>query len=96
MNSITSNDIHDMARHWLNTPVGAYLGSGYGQDIKALLQLPQVDGMADEFLRKMRTDVQVLNALPPGSVNLYGITSQSDRLDLVVEVAGQAIEVTRG
>lgn len=94
MTTITGNDINGMVRHWLSTPVGAYLGSDYGQDAKALLQLPQADGAADEFLRKMRADVGVLDALPPGAVNLYGVTSQSDRLDLVVEVAGQAIEVT--
>lgn len=51
---------------------------------------------ADSFLRKMRSDVPVLQALPTGSLNLYGVPSLPDRLDLIVEVAGQTIEVTGG
>lgn len=96
MASITGNDIRHMVRHWLNTPVGAYLGSDYGQDVKALLQQPQTDGAPDAFLQKLRSDVTVLQALPTGSLNLYGVPSLPDRLDLIVEVAGQTIEVTGG
>ena len=44
----------------------------------------------------MRSDVPVLEALPAGSLNLYGVPSAPDRLDLVVEVFGQAIEITGG
>ncbi len=95
MATITGNEIQGMVGHWLKTPVGAYLGSGYGQDAKAMLQLPQSDGAPDAFLQKLRTDVAVLQALPAGSVNLYGVQTPPDRLDLVIEVAGQAIEVPR-
>jgi len=35
---ITPDDIVGMVRHWLSTPVEAYLGSGYGSDVRALLQ----------------------------------------------------------
>lgn len=94
MATITGNDIQSMVRHWLNTPVCGYLGSDYGQDIKALLQLPHADGAPEAFLRKMRGDVFALQVLPAGSVNLYGLPSFPDRLDLVVEVAGQTIGVT--
>ncbi|MCM1128931.1 MAG: hypothetical protein NC211_03510 [Alistipes senegalensis] len=94
MATITGNDTQNMVRHWLNTPVGSYLGSDYGQDVKSLLQRPHADGAADAFLAKMREDVPVLQALPAGALNLYGITSLPDRLDLVIEVAGQAIEIT--
>jgi hypothetical protein len=93
MATITGHDIQGMARHWLNTPVGSYLGSDYGQDAKSLLQLPQSDGAPEAFLQKMREDVPALQALPAGSVNLYGVPTPPDRLDLIVEVAGQAIQV---
>jgi hypothetical protein len=96
MATITANDVQGMVRHWLNTPVGGYLGSDYGQDTKSLLQRPHADGMYDSFLSKMQSDIPVLQALPPGSVNLYGIPSLPDRLDLVVDVAGQAIEISGG
>jgi len=94
MVAINGNDIQNMVRHWLNTPVGGYLGSDYGQDTKSLLQRPHAEGASDSFLLKMRTDVPVLQALPASSMNLYGIPSAPDRLDLVVEIAGQAINLT--
>lgn len=93
--TISGIEIQGMVRHWLNAPVCGYLGSDYGQDLKALLHLPQADGSADEFLQKMRQDVQVLQALPPGSVNLYAVNTPPDEQELIVEVAGQGIEVTR-
>ncbi|MCO6429023.1 hypothetical protein [Nitrosomonas communis] len=93
--TITSNDIQDMVTHWLSTPAYSYLGSDYGQDIKSLLQLPQSDGRPEEQLQKLREDVPVLQVLPSNSVNLYGVQTPPDRLDLVIEVAGHAIEVPR-
>lgn len=96
MAQITGIDIQRMVRHWLNTPVNGYLGSGYGQDIKALLQNPLSSGEADGVLQKLRADVPVLAVLPDGAVNLYGVQSGIDRLDLVIEVAGQAVTVGEG
>lgn len=93
MATITGNTIQEMVGHWLNVPVGAYLGSDYGQDAKSLLQLPQSDGAADGFLRKLRSDVPALQSLPDGAVNLYGVRSAPDRLDLMIEIAGQTIQV---
>lgn len=92
-NISTGNDVQGMVRHWLNVPIGGYLGSDYGQDIKALLQLPQADGRADAFIQKMREDVPMLNAMPAGSVNIYAVQSAPDRTDLLIEVAGQAIQL---
>jgi len=93
MATITGNDIQEMVGHWLKCPVGAYLGSDYGQDAKALLQRPQSDGAAEGFIQKLRTDVPVLQSLPDGSVNLYGVQTAPDRLDLMIEVAGQTIQI---
>ncbi len=93
MTPITGSDIQQMVDHWLRTPTNGYLGSGYGQDAKSLLQRPQSDGAPDAFLNKLRTDVPVLQALPVGAVNLYRVSTAPDRLDLVIEVAGRAITV---
>jgi hypothetical protein len=95
MTAINGTDIQAMVRHWLNTPMNAYLGSDYGQNINALLQQPQMDGAADAVLQKLLSDVPILKSLPAGSVNLYGMQTAPDRLDLVIEVAGQVIEVPR-
>lgn len=92
--TITGRDVQQMVRHWLETPVNGYLGSDYGQDGRRLLQQPQADSVrANAFLQKLRNDVSILKALPAGSVNLYGKTAAPDRLELTIEVAGQAITV---
>lgn len=93
METITAPDIQNMVDHWLHTPVNGYLGSDYGQDLKALLQQPQLAGLADEALAKLTNDVSVLQILPAGSTNIYGVHTQPDRLDLVIEVAGTAFAV---
>jgi len=94
MATITGIDIQGMVRHWLNTPAGSYLGSGYGSTLKELLQRPQADGMADAVIQKMRADIPILQSLPSGAINIYSLATAPDRLDLVIEVAGQAIEVS--
>lgn len=93
MATITGNNIQDMVSHWLKTPVNGYLGSDYGQDIKALLQNPLSSGEPEVVLQKLRVDVPVLQSIPDGSVNLYSVQTPPDRLDLVIEVAGQGIQV---
>jgi len=93
MATITGIDIQGMVRHWLNTPEGAYLGSSYGSNIKELLQNPQAIGRADAVILKMKTDIPILQSLPSGSINIYSITSSADKLELVIDVAGQIVQV---
>lgn len=93
MSDINGSDIQGMIGHWLETPVYGYLGSDYGQDIKALLQNPQASGQAEEYIAKLKDDVPILQVMPAGSVNLYGVQTPPDRLDLVLEVAGAAFTI---
>lgn len=96
MSTITGDNVQDMVSDWLQTPVNAYLGSSYGQDLKRVLHNPMATPMADQQLAKLRGDVPVLQALPAGAVNLYSAADPDriDRLQLFVEVAGRAIEFT--
>lgn len=82
-----------MVRHWLNTPVCGYLGSNYGQDIKALLQRAISDNGADALLAKLRADIPVIAAMPSGSVNLYSYPVGNDQIRIVIDVAGALVEV---
>lgn len=91
--NITGSDVQGMVGHWLQTPTNGYLGSDYGQDAKSLLQRPQNDGSADDFLDKLRVDVPIINDLPSGSTNLYGVQTAPDRLDLLIEVAGTLLQI---
>ena len=84
-----------MVRHWLETPVNGYLGSDYGQEAKAMLQQPQADSsVANAFLQKLRRDVEILQALPAGAVNLYSTATPPDSVQVNIVVAGQSIKVT--
>lgn len=93
MATITGKDVQGMVRHWLNTPVCGYLGSDYGQDAKALLQLALSDGAPEAFLDKMRQDIPALQALPDDALNIYAVRTPPDRVDLFIDVAGAAIQV---
>lgn len=88
MIEVTVKELEGMIEHWLSTPVDGYLGSSYGQDIKALLQLPHSDTAADRFVRKLVKDIPLLSAMSPEQISVYSIPSGVDRLDLVLEVAG--------
>ena len=95
---ITPQSVQAMVTHWLSTPVNAYLGSDYGSDLMPLLQLPLRDHTAaDAAITKLRTDVPIITALPPESTAIYTYAEPEkvDSLGLVVEVAGQAIDVPR-
>lgn len=94
MAQITGADIQAMVRHWLETPVNGYLGSGYGQDIKSLLMNPQAAGVADSFLAKLREDIPILQQLPPDSLNLYAVGTYPDKQTIVIEVGGTVIDLT--
>lgn len=86
------HDLVAQVRHWLRTPANAYLGSGYGNDLKAVIATPFGDGKADAQVDKLQQDVQGLQALPAGSVNLYTWDVPPDRVMIGVEIAGQMVE----
>ena len=91
---ITGVDVQKMVGHWLRTPVNGYLGSDYGQDGMSLKQIPLGDPTAaDAYLEKLKTDVQILDAFPAGTVNLYRTTQAPDKEQILIEVAGTAIAV---
>lgn len=82
-----------MVEHWLRIQVNGYLGSSYGQDIKALLNLPLGSREADAFLQKMREDIPALGVYPSASINLYAVDTPPDKKELFIEIAGQSIAI---
>ena len=87
----------EMVSDWLHTPVNGYLGSSYGQDLKRILHRPMATPKADKQIAKLRRDVPVLAILPAGAVNLHSARDpeRTDRLRLVVEVAGHLFAVSQ-
>lgn len=92
-NTIDGKEVQAMVSHRLKTPVNGYLGSDYGQDIKSILQNPHSDGAPEAEIQKMRTDIPALQVLPENSINLYSVRTVPDKLELIIEIAGQAIKV---
>ncbi|KVN83425.1 hypothetical protein [Burkholderia ubonensis] len=93
MAKIPASDLVDMTTHWLSTPLNGYLGSSYGQIVTDMLQKPLASGLADATVAKLRADVPLLAALPPGSVNLYSVDDGPDKRNLFIEVAGEFVPV---
>lgn len=96
MAQITGDDIQRMIRHWLTTPENGYLGSGYGSNVRALLQRPQLADQrrVDAFLDKLRADVPVLQALPSGAVSIEAQPTGVDQLRIVLSVAGRVYDLS--
>ncbi len=90
---ITGSDLQSMISHWLATPPNSYLGSGYGAPTKDMLQTPMKTGLADAFLNKMRVDVPLAGALPPGALNLYAIDRGPDRREFYIEASGELVQL---
>lgn len=94
MNTVTGEDIVLMIDHWLHTPAGSYLGSNYGNDIASLLQRPNSEGAADDFLAKLRADVPVVAALPDGALSLYAVPDGFDRLSIHLDIGSRTYNLS--
>jgi len=90
---ITSRDVAGMVGHWLGCRPNGYLGSGYGSDVKSLLQTPMSAGLADGLIAKCRQDVPLLLTAPPDMVNVYAYDEDFDRKVIKFEVGGELLDV---
>jgi hypothetical protein len=85
-----------MTGHWLATPVNGYLGSGYGSDVKSLVQTPMAAGLAEDLIAKARQDIPLLLVAAPGALNVYASDVGLDVKQIVFEVSGELIAVDGG
>lgn len=89
--------IEKMIDHWIGTPPNGYLGSSYGADLPSLLQKPisVLNIEADKFLAKMKQDIPILQALPAGSVNIYGqkVPGTFDKYEIFVTIFERQISL---
>ena len=83
-----------MIQHWLNCPVGTYLGSSYGNPAIDALQKPLSDFDADAFVAKLISDLPVLQSLPADSISLYSSDNGVDKVGLILVVANDEFEVS--
>lgn len=92
-NVVDSQELTGMAEHWLGTPPNGYLGSGYGSEVKALLQQPNSSGVGDQFVDKMAEDIPLIGALPAGAVNVYFEQRDKESKRLLIAVADRLVTV---
>jgi hypothetical protein len=82
-----------MIAHWLRTKPKSYLGSPYGAPLDDWLQKPLSSPIADAFLAKMKVDIPVLAALPPGTISLEATDDGIDQRNLFININGSSISV---
>ena len=88
---VTGLEIQYKVRHWMASPVYGYLGSDYGNDLKAILQRPQNNSLADEQLAKLKKDIAATQIIPASDVNIYAVHTPPDKVELVIEIAGRGV-----
>lgn len=83
-----------MIAHWAATRPGTYYGSTYGSPADDLLQKPLSSPIADAYLAKMREDIPVIAALPPGTINMHSDHNGIDRRAIYIEINGSYVSLS--
>lgn len=60
---ITAQKLLDMFNNWLATPVNSVFGSSFGCDKSELFLQPLSAPVADNFIRKLKTDLPIFSQL---------------------------------
>jgi hypothetical protein len=89
--TIRTKDIERMVLHWLNTPVGGYLGSNYGVDAYAYVHLPMSSANWDAFIEKMKVDLPVL-AIFGNEINIIQSNLSNEKKQISI-LLGRDIEI---
>ncbi len=87
-------EIADMVRHYLQMQANGYLGQGYGNTLKDLLQKPMNStALADREIRKLQRDVPILTQLPKGSITLFAEDIDKETKRIILDIAGNQITI---
>lgn len=90
---ITTDKIVAMIEHWLATPVNGYFAQSYGNDIRMHLLVNLSAFNANEFIRKMKQDIPVLQQL---SHEQFGIVTQTidfEKVKVFIQLGNILIDV---
>ena len=82
-----------MIAHWVGIRPNTYYGSTYGAPTEDLLQKPLSSPIADAYLAKMREDIPVIAALPPGTINMYTDNDGLDRKTIYIDINGSYVSL---
>lgn len=90
---ITQQDIDQMIRHWLATPIGTYVGSDYGFDKYALLFKPMSSSAFDEMIAKLKSDVPILTMLRDDAINFYSLPIGVDKAVIFLQIGDSTFNI---
>lgn len=90
---ITAEHIRQMIIHWLDTPPNGYFAQGYGADAKAMLLKELSADTADDFLRKLRADIPIINTLDEDQLSISIETVGFDTINVVLSIGSIDIQL---
>lgn len=91
--TIEAADIVGMVEHWMATPPNGYFGQGYGADVRSLLLKELSADNADNLLKKLRTDIPLLNQLGESQLSITTSKRDFDKLYVYLNVGYINIEL---
>ncbi|WP_019518750.1 hypothetical protein [Faucicola boevrei] len=90
---ITTDKIVAMIHHWLATPANGYFAQSYGNDIKKHLLVNLSAFTADEFIRKMKQDIPVLQQLNSDQLSIVSQTVDFESVKVFIKLGHILIDV---
>lgn len=82
-----------MLEHWLDAEVNGYYGSNYGPDKARLMLNPLSDDVADDFIRKLKSDIPVFNMLNSEQLSIFTETNGFETRRVFIVLGGEPIEI---
>lgn len=90
---ITTQNIVAMINHWLATPPNGYFSQGYGCNLKEQL-LQNMDAFtADNFIKKMKVDIPVLQQLSDSQLSIVSNAIDFESVQVFIQLGDILIEV---
>lgn len=91
---IDAATIKAMVEHWLETPPNGYFASSYGADVRSMLLRDLSMDNADALLKKLRTDLPLLEPFSDSQLRIMTDTAGHDALYVYLLIG--AIQITLG
>lgn len=91
--AIEATDIQKMVEHWLSTPPNGYFGQSYGADVRSMLLKELSTDNADSLLKKLRTDIPLLNQLNENQLSISTLAVDFDKLYVYLNIGLINIEL---
>lgn len=90
---ITTDKIVAMIEHWLSTPANGYFSQSYGNDIKMHLLVNLSAFTANEFVKKMKQDIPVLQQLSHEQFGIVTKTVDFETVKVFIQLGNILIDV---